>query len=116
MDCPCQAFKTPELEITSTKVMSLERIFSLQGSTVLVNVACRGIGQALAVGGADADIVITSRNLDQLSTTQSLIRKKGNAICLLNWMSPLMPPIQNLSEKIHSTDFNPDVLINNAGP
>lgn len=88
-------------------------LFSLQGKTVLVTGASRGIGQALAVGfaKAGANLFITGRNRASLEGTAALIRAENRS-------ADCIACDQRYVDEIRTSigDLGPiDVLVNNAG-
>ena len=60
--------------------MSAQTLFDLTGRKALVTGASRGIGQAIAIGlaQAGADVAITARDIDTLSETVTKIEALGN--------------------------------------
>ncbi|KAL6806412.1 NAD(P)-binding protein [Trichoderma sp. SZMC 28013] len=90
-------------------------LFSLAGKTALVTGGTRGIGQAIAIGLAEAgaDIVLVQRNTEESVTKQSieaLGRKCHIVIADLSDRSSVHGLIASVTEAHHI-----DILINNAG-
>lgn len=91
----------------------LRQRFALDGRRVLVTGASRGIGQALAIGMAQAgaDMVITARKIDTLAETAESIRATGREVeCLACDQSEVGPVRDSLAGL-----GRVDVLVNNAG-
>ena len=91
----------------------LEDQFSLEGKRVLVTGASRGIGQAMAVGFAQAgaDVVIAARSSAALQVTTDLLRAlNGQAECVVFDQGDV-PSITSSLSAIGTID----VLVNNAG-
>lgn len=96
--------------------MTLE-MFSLKGRRALVTGSSRGLGQAMAVGlaNAGADVAITSRRLSSLEETTELVASNGmRAHALELDVEDVDATKSKLSEL--SQEFGPiDILVNNAG-
>lgn len=92
-------------------------MFNLRGKTALVTGGSRGLGQAIAVGLAEAgaDVVVTSRTLRSLDETCALIEKqcvKAHKLELdVENISDVQQKIADVSGELGGFD----VLINNAG-
>ncbi|WP_153010543.1 glucose 1-dehydrogenase [Falsirhodobacter sp. alg1] len=91
----------------------MPNLFSLAGRHALVTGASRGLGQAMAVGLAEAgaDITITARTLNALGTTAEKIRATGRSvecIALDQSQTDLIVPALNGKGPF-------DILVNNAG-
>lgn len=91
----------------------LRQRFSLEGKRVLVTGASRGIGQALAVGMAQAgaDLVIAARKVGSLSKTAAQIMAVGKQAQCLAFDQSDVASIQAALADLGSVD----VLVNNAG-
>jgi len=92
-------------------------LFDLHGRTALVTGASRGIGQAVAVGLAEAgaDIVAVSRAEAALGETAEAVARAG-AHCHV--MAADMSDVSSIDALFASLDdkgIRPDILINNAG-
>ncbi|KAL6696912.1 NAD(P)-binding protein [Trichoderma pleuroticola] len=90
-------------------------LFSLAGKTALVTGGTRGIGQAIAIGLAEAgaDIVLVQRNTEESVTKQSietLGRKCHIIVADLSDRSSVHGLIASVTETHHI-----EILINNAG-
>ena len=59
--------------------MSLD-VFSLKGKTAIVTGASQGLGEAIAVGLAEAgaDLVLTARNAEKLEDLAGRLSEKGS--------------------------------------
>ncbi|MFM8747296.1 MAG: SDR family oxidoreductase [Aestuariivirga sp.] len=87
--------------------------FSCHGKRVLVTGASRGIGQALAMGFAQAgaDLVIAARSLASLSETADGIRQAGRRVELLAFDQSDTVEIKKALAGLRPVE----VLVNNAG-
>ena len=99
--------------MNSNHLAHLGALFTLEGRRALVTGASRGIGQALAVGlaQAGADLVITARNTDSLKTTADAIKAAGRAADCIACDARDVDMI-----RAQLGDVGPlDILVNNAG-
>ena len=92
-------------------------LFDLSGTRALVTGASRGLGQAIAVGLAEAgsEVVVTSRSLASLEETQSLVEAAGGKVRKL---ALDVEDVPSLKAKIAETAREAgglDILVNNAG-
>ena len=91
--------------------------FDLSSRTALVTGASRGIGQALAVGLAEAgaDVIVSARSTADLEETAEAIRSLGRRA----WVEPCdvsaTAEIDALFGRIAAAGLGPDILVNNAG-
>lgn len=93
------------------------QLFDLSGKTAMVTGASRGLGQAMAVGLAEAGatLLITARNLASLEETAALITGAGGK-CL-----PIAMDVQDVPAAKAAIDQGVadagrlDILVNNAG-
>lgn len=87
--------------------------FSFEGKQVLVTGASRGIGQALAVGFAEAgaDLVVTARQVPSLDETARRIRSLGRNVECLACDQSDVATVQLALANVGRID----VLVNNAG-
>ena len=98
------------------KTMNFD-MFSLKDKIALVTGGSRGLGQAMAIGLAEAgaNVVITSRKMSSLQETANLINKVGIAPHLMELDVEDVPSMQfKIAELVQSRGFI-DVLVNNAG-
>ena len=92
-------------------------IFDLNGKTALVTGGSRGLGQAMAVGLAEAGahVAITSRKMASLEETGQLISDVGGRFTPIKLdvrdVTAIGMKIDNLAQELGSLD----ILINNAG-
>jgi NAD(P)-dependent dehydrogenase (short-subunit alcohol dehydrogenase family) len=91
--------------------------FSLKGKVALITGASRGIGQAIAVGYAQAgaDVVVASRKLPDLEKVAQQIRGMGGKSLAVEAHVARMEEIKNLLNKIKEEFGKIDILVNNAG-
>jgi NAD(P)-dependent dehydrogenase (short-subunit alcohol dehydrogenase family) len=91
--------------------------FSLKGKVALITGASRGIGQAIAVGYAQAgaDVVVASRKLPDLEKVAQQIRGMGRKSLAVEAHVARMEEIKNLLNKIKEEFGKIDILVNNAG-
>jgi dehydrogenase/reductase SDR family protein 4 len=90
--------------------------FSLKGKVALITGASRGIGQAAAIGlaQAGADIAIASRKLPDLEKAATEIRKTGRKCLPVTAHVGKMEEINNLVKTVLAEFGKIDVLVNNA--
>ncbi len=90
--------------------------FSLKGKVILVTGASRGIGQATAIGlaQAGADIAIASRKLPDLEKVAEEVRKTGNKCLPVAAHIGKTEEINNLVKKVIEEFGKIDILVNNA--
>lgn len=98
----------------STGILNL---FSLEGKAALVTGASRGLGQAMAIGLAEAgaDVAIVSTRLDNLEDTESKIKALGRRVIKFACDSRDGEQIDNVIAETQQTFGSIDVLVNNAG-
>lgn|SRR5574341_1123770 len=97
--------------------MSVLSLFSLEGKTALVTGASRGLGQAMALGLAEAGADIAGLDLTECSETceqvQALGRRYLSIVCDLRAAS-----VNDLADAVATVVSNfgtLDILLNNAG-
>ena len=91
--------------------------FSLAGSRAVVTGAARGIGQAIALGLAEAgaEVVITGRDLDALAETEHRIEASGGC-CARQRLDVAQPgDVERAFAEIGRQLGRIDILVNNAG-
>jgi dehydrogenase/reductase SDR family protein 4 len=90
--------------------------FSLNGKVALITGASRGIGQAAAIGMAQAgaDIAIASRKLPDLEKVAEEVRKTGRKCLPVAAHVARMEEINNLVERVTDEFGKIDILVNNA--
>ncbi|MEA2780129.1 MAG: hypothetical protein QOK29_1673 [Rhodospirillaceae bacterium] len=91
--------------------------FSLAGSRAVVTGAARGIGQAIALGLAEAgaEVVITGRDLDALAETEHRI-EAGGGCCARQRLDVAQPAdVERAFAEIGRQLGRIDILVNNAG-
>ena len=99
--------------MTNMPFEQIGALFSLKGRKALVTGASRGIGQALAIGlaQAGADLVITARSTDSLEETANSIHSLGRSVqsiaCDQQNVKDIRAKLGNLGPI--------DILVNNAG-
>jgi len=96
---------------------SIQNIFSLKGKTALVTGASRGLGQAIAVGlaQAGADVICCSSRIGGADETAKLIEQYGQkSYCLAADLSQ-PEAVRKLVEQAYDQVNSIDVLVNNGG-
>ncbi len=90
--------------------------FSLNGKVALITGASRGIGQAAALGMAQAgaDIAIASRKLPDLEKVAEEVRKTGRKCLPVAAHVARMEEINNLVRRVLEEFGRIDILVNNA--
>lgn len=92
-------------------------LFRLDGKVAIITGASRGLGQAMAVGLAEAgaDIAAVSTSLDNLSETADMIRDLGRKVlpvkCNVADPSEVKKAVRTTLETFETVD----ILVNNAG-
>jgi len=89
---------------------------SLKDKVVLITGASRGIGEAAALGlaQAGADLAIASRKLPDLEKVAEEIRKTGRKCLAVSAHAGKMDEISNLVQRVLAEYGKIDVLVNNA--
>lgn len=92
-------------------------LFRLDGKTAIVTGASRGLGQAMAIGLAEAgaDIVAISTNPDNLRDTKEAIRAVGRKALCLKCDLANFPEIKKVVSDAVDAFGKIDILVNNAG-
>jgi gluconate 5-dehydrogenase len=91
--------------------------FDLTGKTALVTGASRGLGQqfARALAGAGADVAITSRTLDSLTTTAKEVQSLGRRVACVQLEVRDEASIHDAVGEAIRRLGHLDILVNNAG-
>lgn len=91
--------------------------FNLSGKVAIVTGASRGLGQYFgrALAGAGADLVITSRNKNDLSEFKDEIESTGRRVLPLQLDVREYEAIQKMAQAVHDHFGKIDILVNNAG-
>lgn len=94
-----------------------ERIFDLTGKVAVVTGASRGLGQYFgrALARAGADLIITSRQLEDLRPFQQEIEALGRNVLPLELDLRRLESIQTATANALRVFEHIDVLVNNAG-
>ena len=93
-------------------------LFSLKGKTAIVVGGSKGIGKAVATGFSDAgaDVVICSRNQEQLdATAKEISAKTGGTVVGISADIKSMDGINTLVNKVIERFGHIDILVNGAG-
>ena len=89
--------------------------FKLDGKKAIVTGAARGLGQALAVGLAEAGADVALVDVLDTQETQSLVEKLGrSAVCISADLSK-KESVDGIIEKTLDAFGRIDILFNNAG-
>lgn len=91
--------------------------FKLTDQVAIITGAGRGVGRgiALAFAEAGADIVCTSRTLEQLEATGAEIRKRGRRAVVFPADVRDAQQVENMVKKTIEEFGHLDILVNNAG-
>ena len=91
--------------------------FSLEGKVALVIGASRGLGEAIALGyaNAGADLVLASRTEDQLNRVAGLVREMGRKAVIAVTDVTELSQCQAMVDKALAELGRIDILVNNAG-
>ncbi|MEM9224457.1 MAG: SDR family NAD(P)-dependent oxidoreductase, partial [Pseudomonadota bacterium] len=100
-----------------TDLRTISDRFDLTSRLALVTGASRGIGQALAVGLAEAgaDIVATARSESGLTKTADAIAEKGRRCHPIACDLTAAGAVTTLFKTLADRSLSPTILINNAG-
>ncbi len=92
-------------------------LFSLAGKTALVTGASRGLGQAMAIGlaQAGADVICSSSKAGGTDKTQALIREIGRSAYEVVADLADADSVRNLAEQAFALTDKVDILVNNGG-
>ncbi len=96
--------------------MTIPSMFNLTEKTALISGASRGIGAAIAKTLAEfgADVILTSRRLENLSEVESQIKESGKKASCIACHNGELGEIEALFEKIRQNHGSLDILVNNA--
>ncbi|MDD5127075.1 MAG: SDR family oxidoreductase [Dehalococcoidales bacterium] len=91
--------------------------FSLKGKVALVTGGTRGMGEATAIGFAEAgaDVAVTGRKLPELEQVADKIRKLRRKSIAVTAHLGHVEEIQSLVDKVVKEFGKIDILVNNAG-
>ncbi len=91
--------------------------FSLEGKVAIVTGASRGIGRATAVAFAKvgADIILTSRKVEDLERVAEDIRKQGRRALVIGAHLGRMDDVKKVADTVRAAFSRVDILVNNAG-
>jgi NAD(P)-dependent dehydrogenase (short-subunit alcohol dehydrogenase family) len=91
--------------------------YPLKGRTALITGASKGLGRAMAcaLAEAGADMVLVSRNLEQLEETAGMTRSLGAKTFVYKADVTDEAQIEQLGKAVLSDTGGPHILINNAG-
>jgi len=91
--------------------------FSLEGKTVIVTGAGRGIGRAIAIGMAEAgaDVGVIARTEADLQSTAAEIEKLGQKSYIVKADVTKREQVKSAIEQIINETGSIDILVNNAG-
>ncbi len=91
--------------------------FSLKDKVALVTGGSRGIGQGIAFGfaKAGANVIVTSRKVQDLESTAAEIRAFGGEVLVLPAHLGKMEEIQKVVSTVMERYGRLDILVNNAG-
>jgi NAD(P)-dependent dehydrogenase (short-subunit alcohol dehydrogenase family) len=97
--------------------MSDLKQFSLEGKVAIVTGASRGIGRATAVAFASvgADIILTSRKVEDLEKVAEDIRRQGRRALVINAHLGRMDDVRKVADTARAAFSRIDILVNNAG-
>ncbi|HUK49374.1 MAG TPA: glucose 1-dehydrogenase [Terriglobales bacterium] len=92
-------------------------LFDLTGQVAIVTGTSRGLGQyfARALGRSGADLVLTSRKRDSLSSFEAEIKALGRRAVSLELDVRNQESIERMASDAHEAFGRIDILVNNAG-
>ena len=91
--------------------------FDLSGKVALVTGSTKGIGRGIALGlaKAGADIVVTSRHLDECEVVARIVERMGKRALPVSADVTDISSLKLMVEKVLSHFKSIDILVNNAG-
>lgn len=97
--------------------MSDLKQFSLEGKVAIVTGASRGIGRAtaLAFASVGADVILTSRKVNDLEKVAEQVRKEGRRALVLSAHLGNMEDVSKVANTAKAAFGRIDILVNNAG-
>jgi len=97
--------------------MSDLKQFSLEGKVAVVTGASRGIGRAtaLAFASVGADVILTSRKVNDLEKVAEQVRKEGRRALVLSAHLGNMEDVNKVANTAKAAFGRIDILVNNAG-
>lgn len=95
----------------------MRNYFDLAGKVALITGGSRGLGRemALAFAGAGADVIITSRKLENCEDVAQQIRRMGRRSMAVATHVGRWSEIDRLVEVVYAEFAQIDILVNNAG-
>src|SRR5262250_40279 len=104
-------------ESSLTHSLSNSGLFDLSGRVAIVTGTSRGLGQvfARAIANAGADLILTSRNRESLSTFESEIKSLGRRAISLELDVRDHQSIERMAATAEREFGHFDILVNNAG-
>lgn len=96
---------------------SVEEIFSLKGKVALITGGSRGLGKemALAFAKAGADVIVTSRKIENCEEVAKEIEKLGRRSMAYACHVGRWDQVEGLVEAVYNRFGKVDILVNNAG-
>lgn len=95
----------------------MNELFDLSGQVAIITGTSRGLGQyfARALAKAGADIVVTSRKRESLSSFENEIQSLGRRTVALDLDVRDLQSIERMASAAHQAFGRIDILVNNAG-
>ena len=96
--------------------MKIPPMFDLSEKIALISGASRGIGAEIAQTLAEfgAEVILTSRRIENLKEVESQINDSGNKVSCIACHNGELEQIGELFKKIRKTHGSLDILVNNA--